>query len=373
MIDVAVIGAGPAGLISAREAAGGGAEVTVFEEHEEIGEPERCAGLLSIRGLERLSLEVSRSFLQNVIRGACFVTESGRRYLFDVGRPVAAVVSRRAFDRALGAQAEKRGARILLKTRVKRVNRSGGYFVIETNRGAFKARWVIDAEGAGASVLRRFLGVAAEPRRWIPIRQLLVRGHNLDRRYAYVYFRSYLPHFFAYLIPVNEDLGKLGVASRVPDLRRRLRKFVSEEFPGAKILKEVGYVIYSGFPLSVLDIEGRFIPVGDAAGHVKATTGGGVVLGGLIAGSVGRAVAEALRGGDPGEPLRMARMILSELRGIALGRRILERIPRSLYDAFLRGLSQRPLRDHLTRFWDMDFQLSALLAGRRSLYYGLRS
>ena len=372
MIDVAIVGAGPAGLISAREAAKEGAEVTVFEEHGEIGEPERCAGLLSVRGLERLSLEISRSFLQNVVRGACFITESGRRYFFDVGRPVAVVVSRRRFDQALGGQAEKRGAKIFLKTRVKRVTKGGGYFVIETNRGAFKARWVIDAEGAGASILRRFLGMGVESGRWIPIRQLLVEGHNLDRRYVYIYFKSYLPHFFAYLIPIDEDLGKLGAASRVPDLKERLRRFIGEEFPEVRVLEEFGYVIYTGFPLSMLGIERGFVPVGDAAGHVKATTGGGVILGGLIAGSVGRAVAEILRGGDPSEPLGMARAILGELKRIALGRRILEKIPRASYDIFLEGLSRKPLKNYLTRFWDMDFQLSALLPGRRSLYYGLR-
>ncbi len=52
--EAAVVGAGPAGLIAARELAGRGFEVKVFEEHTIIGEPNHCAGILSVNGLKRL-------------------------------------------------------------------------------------------------------------------------------------------------------------------------------------------------------------------------------------------------------------------------------------------------------------------------------
>jgi len=50
-VDVAVIGAGPSGLIAAREASLRGEKVLVLEEHREVGLPCHCAGLLSMRGL----------------------------------------------------------------------------------------------------------------------------------------------------------------------------------------------------------------------------------------------------------------------------------------------------------------------------------
>ncbi|RLI42623.1 hypothetical protein DRO64_06190, partial [Candidatus Bathyarchaeota archaeon] len=53
MAKVAVIGGGPAGLLAAREICRRGLDLHVFEEDLEIGSPERCGGLLSLRGLER--------------------------------------------------------------------------------------------------------------------------------------------------------------------------------------------------------------------------------------------------------------------------------------------------------------------------------
>ena len=54
--DVLVVGGGPAGLIFAEKLSRKGIPVTLFEEHSEIGTPSHCAGLLSIKGLERIGI-----------------------------------------------------------------------------------------------------------------------------------------------------------------------------------------------------------------------------------------------------------------------------------------------------------------------------
>ncbi len=364
LIEIAVIGGGPSGLMAAREAARRGIKVVVFEEHEEIGEPERCAGLLSIKGLEKLSVKISKEYLQNIVRGASFITPLGRRYLIDAGRSVAVVVDRKEFDKALAEQAESAGAEIMRGTRVKSVTRAGSRFVLRTTRGEFQSLWIIDAEGAGASLLRKFSGKSAEPGKWIPIIQLLVEGHGLDERYAYLYFKNYLPDFFGYLIPIDDRLGKLGAASRTPDLRRRLVKFIAEEFPRVKILKKISYAIYTGSPITDLNFRERFIPVGDAAGHVKATTGGGVIFGGMIAGGIASAIAEIIREGDPASFLREVGKAMAELRKIAVARKLIERIPKAVYDPVLGLASSSLIKPYLTRFWDMDFQVSTFLKPR---------
>ncbi|RLI20602.1 hypothetical protein DRO47_04730, partial [Candidatus Bathyarchaeota archaeon] len=46
--DVTVIGAGPSGLIAAREVTEKGFDVKVVEEDPEVGVPNHCAGLLSL-------------------------------------------------------------------------------------------------------------------------------------------------------------------------------------------------------------------------------------------------------------------------------------------------------------------------------------
>lgn len=54
--EAVVVGAGPAGLIAAREIASRGYDVKVFEEHPEVGVPNHCAGLVSVDGLDRKSV-----------------------------------------------------------------------------------------------------------------------------------------------------------------------------------------------------------------------------------------------------------------------------------------------------------------------------
>src|SRR5204862_6664645 len=47
MYDVVVVGAGPAGLYTALRTAEEGLEVVVLEEHEDVGVPTHCTGLIS--------------------------------------------------------------------------------------------------------------------------------------------------------------------------------------------------------------------------------------------------------------------------------------------------------------------------------------
>ena len=75
--EAAVVGAGPAGLIAARELARRGVEVKVFEEHPVIGEPNHCAGILSVEGLRRLGVEPDNRFIRHEIRGGTAFSPNG--------------------------------------------------------------------------------------------------------------------------------------------------------------------------------------------------------------------------------------------------------------------------------------------------------
>lgn len=362
MSEVAIIGGGPAGLLAAREVARKGIEVAIFEEDLEIGEPERCAGLLSLNGLRRLSVDGFNKYVQNKVRGAVFHVESGKKYLLDARKPIAAVVNRKLFDQKLAEDCERAGAKIFTGVRVKGVSRSG-IFEVYTTAGVFHALWIIDAEGAGSALLRKIVGKAPEPDGWIPVIQFTLEKHGLSRDYVHLYLISDFPDFFAYFIPIDEERGKVGAASRNTGLSRKLENFLKREFPRAKVLRRVSHVVYTGRPLRDFCLSHRFVPVGDAAGHVKATTGGGVIMGGLISMNLASAIVEFLRDGDPEQYLKMAQGVLEELVKISSLRNFLYKIPLSFRDFLLKITTSRPMAAYLARFGDMDFQLSSLLKG----------
>ncbi len=359
MAKVAVIGGGPAGLLAAREICRRGLDLHVFEEDLEIGSPERCGGLLSLSGLERISAPKPMKYVLNLIRGAIFHSPSGREFKLDARRWVAAVISRKRFDQMLGEEVEKMGGEISCGVRVRNVKRIGESFDLDLGDRRFSADWVIDAEGMGSKLMRKILGLSTDRKRWIPIIQLTTQGHGLDPSFVHLYFKEYLPDFFAYLIPLNEEVGRIGVATKLKGLELRMRRFISEEFPRIKVLRRVSYAIYVGRP-TWTELNKRFIPVGDAAGHVKATTGGGVIMGGLISMNMASALSELELGNDPNNYVREARRVYRELKEIFHLRRLIENIPIKFYDEIFKLADETSIEDYLRRFGDMDFQSTSL-------------
>ncbi|MFQ5987951.1 MAG: hypothetical protein ACE5H6_03780, partial [Dehalococcoidia bacterium] len=100
-----------------------------------------------------------------------------------------------------------------------------------------------------------------------------------------VYFdQGVAPGFFAWFVPTTEGRALVGLFSR-RKLDTNLRNLLESLFRQGKIgTPEVG-ISYGGIPLRPLPKTylGRVIVVGDAAGQVKPTTGGGIHYGLLCA------------------------------------------------------------------------------------------
>src|SRR3989442_14386241 len=133
MNDAIVVGAGPAGLYTALRAAEEGLSVLVLEEHEEIGVPTHCSGIVSgeTNRLYKVPDDVVLSR-----PSSCLVISPGGRVaeLEDPGEEIA-VLDRAGFDRALAASVVEAGGVVHTSCRVDHV-RSGGRFVeVETARG----------------------------------------------------------------------------------------------------------------------------------------------------------------------------------------------------------------------------------------------
>ena len=114
MLDVVVVGAGPAGSRVARDLASTGLDVVALEEHGDIGAPCHCSGLVTQRTLDLA--DVGHDIVLNEIRGVYVSSHSGGRYRLGGGRTYASVIDRVGLDRRLIAQAIEAGAELRLRT-----------------------------------------------------------------------------------------------------------------------------------------------------------------------------------------------------------------------------------------------------------------
>jgi flavin-dependent dehydrogenase len=285
----------------------------------------------------------------------------GRKIELDAGRRVAVVASRRSLDSFLARDFERKGGNLILGDRVVDATIVDNVVRVKTRRGLeVKAEMLVDAEGMASILLRRILDKTTEREMWIPIIQLWVKDHSLDPRYVYLFFEEYLPEFFAYLIPINDEVGKLGVASK-NNLRIKLNKFIKDRFPWVKIIRSVSHSVYTGRPLK-LDLDSKIIPVGDAAGHVKASTGGGVIMGGLIARSICRIIALKLTGAhtDINHDREVVRTLTKELDRIANVMKILRSLPVQVIDKLFEIVDKSGLVEGFPEKLDMDLQYTSI-------------
>ncbi len=161
-VDIAIVGAGPAGAWAAYRLARGGAHVTLIDPSHPRVKP--CGGGVTARALMLLGGALGDSMPGVVIRSARLRTTDGSSAVVPLpGSPVVSdsaslvVTSRREFDSAIVGAATAAGAN-LIGSRVSEISRGAGRFRLTTADGAaIDADRIIGADGANSLVRRRVL------------------------------------------------------------------------------------------------------------------------------------------------------------------------------------------------------------------------
>jgi digeranylgeranylglycerophospholipid reductase len=93
--DVIVVGAGPAGSLTARYAAKNGADVLMIEKRQEIGSPVRCGEAISKRWFDDVGIKPDSKWISNEVEGAKIISPDGSCLYIDdriAGREVGTVI-----------------------------------------------------------------------------------------------------------------------------------------------------------------------------------------------------------------------------------------------------------------------------------------
>jgi digeranylgeranylglycerophospholipid reductase len=367
-VEVLVVGAGPAGSTAARTAASLGLRTVLLEEHPEVGCPTHCTGKLSIHAFQRFALP--DSLIQSALRAAALSAPDGtvarvRRAAVD-----SYVVDRDPFDRYLAGLAAEAGAEVLTGARARTIVREHGHLRVEVDRRGSRAHFavplVIDAEGANP-VLPPQLGI--NPRRaLVHGQQYEVDGVVLDDEEAPdLYFgRHVAPGFFAWLMPIGAGRGRLGLAvdPRFTDrppvyfLERLMTTHpaVAPRVTRARVVRKLaGRIPILGLRRPTWT-DGMLV-IGDAAGQVKATSGGGIYFSMLAGEIAGRAAARYLGGGAGGRGAlasyerEWTEAFGRELRFTTMARQTLNRLSDRHTNTIIRALAtdeglRRAVEDH---------------------------
>ena len=269
MADVHIVGGGPSGLFAGIAALRAGSSALVSEEHKKVGEPEACSGLISKSGLEALralaGVDYSRAQI-NTINSARIVCGT-EEFVIKPKEETAVLISRQEFDSLAAEKFAGEGGKLELGKKVTR---------------EFEADCVIGADGPASLVAGRF--GFPKIRTYVASMQGDFAYGCDDAHCATLYLSSRdFPGFFGWVIPKNESEAKIGIGVSLPRHHpiAYYRRFLSKLGVRGKPAHEFAAVIPTSVRAKTAMKAGKrtVLLAGDAAGQVKATTGGGVYFG----------------------------------------------------------------------------------------------
>ena len=338
----------------------------VFEEHERVGYPVHCAGMVSVEGIRRLGIEPDPVFHQNTVYGGKVFTSDGNCITIRDKKPRAHIIDRGKLDTYLAEVAESNGVNVNTGRRVDRiVFKDGVAKGLKLGDSEVESGIVIDAEGALGRVLSRS-GISTGQVGVLNGFNVELDVEDIESDMVEVWFsQETAKGFFTWVIPINENRVRCGMATSSNNGVTALKHFIEKRFKTEPASTIHGGLVCTGGPVNKTAYPGLLL-AGDVAGQVKPTTGGGVVIGGLCAQLAGETAAKAL-GGDIsvlGEYEReWRRKYGSELQTMLILRRLLnglsdDQMNRAVHVFIEEGLEQKFTR--LVEQGDMDMQAGVI-------------
>ncbi|HEX4348557.1 MAG TPA: NAD(P)/FAD-dependent oxidoreductase [Vicinamibacterales bacterium] len=306
--DIVIAGGGPAGLLAGIRLARAGYRVDLFEEHPEIGEPVHCTGVLAREAFQEFGLPATS--VLNPLTTVNFFSPTGEPVEYTTPTIEAVVIDRAVFDRELADAAVASGV-TMHRARVLGLEVDAEGVTVTSAGSAVRSRACILACGANYA-LQRKLGLGM-PRLMLNSAQMELPASRLGP--VEVHFGADVaPSGFAWAVPVDRADGpsvRIGVMCEGDSARyfRRMVELVGARWgvavpdraPRQKVLP------LAPIPCTYSD---RVLVLGDAAGLVKPTTGGGIYYS-LLSAEIG---AETLGTALAQNDLRAARLAAYETR-----------------------------------------------------------
>ena len=280
------------------------------------------------------------------------ISPSGRSTHIAKDTPQAAIIDRVSYVDGLARQAADAGARYETGRRVLNVHRLSDRVRVTLDAagrpGTLEARMLVIAAGFGNALTGKLgLGRVSD---YALGAQIEVQASSIEEVEVRL-GRDVAPGFFAWVVPTAPGRALVGLMAR-RQAGRHLRELMSGLQTAHTGLRPIGPPRIWGIPLRTLErtVGDRGVVVGDAAGQVKPTTGGGIFYALLSSRVAARAIDHAFREDDLSEES----LSLYETAWKAL-----------LHSELEAGIRMRHLMERLTD-WQLD-QIVGVIGSNRFL------
>jgi len=359
--DAMVVGAGPIGSYMAYRLADKGHSVIVFERRQNVADSICCTGILGNECITKFPL--ANNSIINEVYSAKLFSPSGAHISLRKETVQAHIVDRVVYEQTLYQRAKEAGAEYRLGCQVDNLEFSDSCVTATIKCGKYETysagRIAVISGGFETSLPRKIgldkrgdfvLGVQAE-----------VETKGVDEIEVYL-GQGTAPGFFAWLVPTSNNKALAGLLTRrSPGLY--LNNLLSDLLLKNRILSDVVKYSYGGIPLTPLSktYGERMVIVGDAAGQVKPTTGGGIYYGLLCADIAVDTIHEALVIDNLSEKKlavyqkRWRKKLSKELRIGYIARRLFEKLSDSQIENIFNTIQTNKIHEDLLMSPELSF------------------
>jgi geranylgeranyl reductase family protein len=355
--DVCIVGASIAGNYLSFLLSNSSLKIVVLEEHSEIGRPFQCAGIIS----QKLSnlIEFPNEIVLNRVKTAKIVSSSGN-YIKLSGDEQPYIIDRVALDRYYYNETkDKSNFTYYLGEKYKSfenfVDNDKKYLLIKTSKRKIKCRLLIGCDGPFS-----LIGKEVNVRNNVLYASQIRIKADFNKNEAVMYFNPQWKELFGWIVPEGNKICRVGIAA-AKGVNKSFKRFL--DVLGVdideKIDQQGGIIPYGVMNQIAFD---NILLLGDSAGQVKATTGGGIVMLLTAAKHAAKCVQLCFAYEDFSKRFikkwyekPCTKTIGRELKLHYFIRLILERFNDKDFDAFFSIIKENKIEHIITLYGDMDF------------------
>ena len=287
MFDAAIVGAGPAGGMAARQLAAAGFRTIVLEKKKIVGEPVQCAEGVSEFGLASNGLRADAGWAIQRVAGAKCIVPDGR--WFYITRLPGFAIDRPAFDRWILQGALDDGAVLRTSTRVTGIARRDSGWRLHADGDSFDARLVVAADGP-ASFIAREVGLVRKLERILAYEYRFRTEDipNPDPEFFRLFIGKAYDGGYAWIFPKGAE-ANVGAGGHIDAHAAAVAFCRQQGIDADRRLQVIAGSIPYRYDLKAFAIPGLAV-AGDAAGITNPMNGAGIhpgIFSGRVAGEFG--------------------------------------------------------------------------------------